>query len=264
MVPLIPGEIARLPRYSRQIAAPPAPSGPVTVKPGRPDEAAGRGGGETAKPQERGAPSEGGVAAELSAAGAGQAQAGLRGGPGTPGAAPFGFQLVYPKGSALNLTKPSENSVEDLLKPDRYRSWQGVDFSRYAGAIGRSAAATGSPGGKSGLGGGPAGPPRGSRIVPNIVRYDFTPWANEVVNRIQMRWSLGQDAFVGYIGEVGVTVMMSKTGELLGAEIGASSKVDLLDQAALKAVRACAPFPPLPADFPNSSLEIYLVFQYGY
>jgi protein TonB len=84
------------------------------------------------------------------------------------------------------------------------------------------------------------------------------------VIRIQKNWSLGQEAFAGYIGEVGVTVMMSKAGELLAVEIGASSKIDLLDQAAVKAVRLSAPFPSLPPDFPNSSLEMYLVFQYGY
>jgi TonB family protein len=174
--------------------------------------------------------------------------------------------LTYYKDSPLNLAKPSENSIESLLKPDRYRSWLGTDFNKYLGKVKGPTGTAGSQGGQLGSGGvaGAIGPLRGSQAPPNIVRYDFTPWANEVMIRVQKNWSLGQDAFAGFIGEVGVTVMMSKSGELLAVEIGESSKIDLLDQAAVKAIRLSAPFPPLPPDFPNSSLEMYLVFQYGY
>ena len=263
MVPLIPGESVSLPRYPRRLDIAPVPSEPVTVKPGRQSEPGGQKGEQAAKALEGGAPPGGGAAPERAPSSAGEGRPGLRGGTGTSAPPGYGFQLIYPKSSALNLSKPAENSVDDLLRPDRYRSWQGIDFSKYVGPPGASAAAGGAPP-KAGRGGAPAGPPRGTRVVPNIVRYDFTPWANEIVNRIQTRWSLGQEAFVGYVGEVGVNVMITKGGELLASDVRASSKIDLLDQTALQAVRASAPFPPLPADFPNSTLEFYLVFQYGY
>ena len=167
------------------------------------------------------------------------------------------------------MAKPSENSIEELLRPGRYRSWSDVDFSKYLGQVKKAEGGESGSGVRSGgvtgsVGGRLPGPFRGSGAVPNIVKYDFTPWANAVVIKIQRNWSLGPDAFSGFIGEVGVTILMSRTGELLAAEVSESSKSDLLDQAALKAVRLSAPFPPLPSDFPNSSLEMYLVFQYGY
>ena len=266
-VPFVPEGMIQLPKFPRRITAAPVSEEPVTVKPGRPTQASEQAAGETAKPerQKPGAQPGAGQAAERPQVPSSDVQA-RPGVPGEPGVPYSGFRLTYPKDSQLNLAKPSENSIESLLRPDRYRSWAGVDFFKYLGKIRGSTAGSGAGAGQPGPGGGggSSGPPRGGRTVPNIVRYDFTPWANEVVIRIQKNWSLGQEAFAGYIGEVGVTVMMSKAGELLAVEIGASSKIDLLDQAAVKAVRLSAPFPSLPPDFPNSSLEMYLVFQYGY
>jgi TonB family protein len=57
---------------------------------------------------------------------------------------------------------------------------------------------------------------------------------------------------------------MARNGDLLAVEIETPSKVDALDQAALRALQASGPFPPLPADFPKSSLDMVFVFQYGY
>lgn len=242
----------------------------MTVIPGRPGQTLERtaGGSERGEALKPGGTTGGGQTAQKPEA----VDRGLPGQRTEPSGAggPFsGFRLTYPKSSGLNLAKPSENSIEDLLKPERYRSWSDVDFSKYLGQVRKPAAGESGSGGGSGAvtgsaGGRLPGPSRGSRVVPNIVKYDFTPWANAVVIKIQRNWSLGQDAFSGHIGEVGVTILMSRTGELLAAEVMESSKSDLLDQAALKAVRLSAPFPPLPSDFPNSSLEMYLVFQYGY
>ena len=270
VVPFVPEGMIQLPKIPRRITAAPVSEEPVTVKPGRPTQASEAAAGETAKPerQKPGAQPGAGPASERPQVPSSDVQArpGARGEPGATGVPYSGFRLTYPKDSPLNLAKPSENSIESLLRPDRYRSWAGADFLKYLGKIKGPTAGLGPGAGQPGPGGGggSSGPPRGGRTVPNIVRYDFTPWANEVVIRIQKNWSLGQEAFAGYIGEVGVTVMMSKAGELLAVEIGESSKIDLLDQAAVKAVRLSAPFPSLPPDFPNSSLEMYLVFQYGY
>ncbi|MDP2915592.1 MAG: TonB family protein, partial [Candidatus Aminicenantes bacterium] len=254
VVPFVPEGMIWFTKTPRGIAEAQVHPEPVIVKPGRPAQPPGQSGGDTAKPQAQQPGAQPG------------ARPGVRGEPGAAGFPYSEFRLTYPKDSPLNLAKPSENSIESLLKPDRYRSWLGNDFSKYLGTVKGPTGTAGSAGGQlgSGGGGGAVGPPRGSPAPPNIVRYDFTPWANEVMTRVQKNWSLGQDAFAGYIGEVGVTVMMSKAGELLAVEIGESSKIDLLDQAAVKAVRLSAPFPPLPSDFPNSSLEMYLVFQYGY
>jgi len=270
VVPFVPDGMIWFTKTPRGIAEAQVHPEPVIVKPGRPPQAPGQSGGDKAKPQAQQPGAQPSAEpdsrrAQIPSSSA-PARPGVQGEPGAVGLPYSEFRLTYPKDSPLNLAKPSENSIESLLKPDRYRSWQGNDFSKYLGTVKGPTATAGSPGGQpgSGGGGGAVGPPRGSPAPPNIVRYDFTPWANEVMTKVQKNWSLGQDAFAGYIGEVGVTVMMTKAGELLAVEIGESSKIDLLDQAAVKAVRLSAPFPPLPPDFPNSSLEMYLVFQYGY
>jgi TonB family protein len=270
VVPVIVEVPVRLPKYSAKEAIPQRPEEPVTVIPGRPgqtlERTAGRAApGEALRPG--GTTGEGRPAQKPEAVD--RSLPGERTEPGGAGVPYGGFRLTYPQRSDLNLAKPSENSINDLLKPGRYRSWSDVDFLKYLGQAKTPTGGESGSGGGSGAVAGSAsgrlsGPARGSRVVPNIVKYDFTPWANAVVIKIQRNWSLGQDAFSGYIGEVGVTILMSRTGELLASEVSESSKSDLLDQAALKAVRLSAPFPSLPSDFPNSSLEMYLVFQYGY
>jgi TonB family protein len=57
--------------------------------------------------------------------------------------------------------------------------------------------------------------------------------------------------------------MVSRDGQVLGADLDSPCKIDVLDQAALKAVTAASPWPPLPEGYTSSSLEVYLVFRYG-
>jgi len=54
-----------------------------------------------------------------------------------------------------------------------------------------------------------------------------------------------------------------KSGELNGVDVSASSNIVLLDASAVRAIGRSGPWPALPEDFPESSLEIQLVFQYG-
>jgi len=84
------------------------------------------------------------------------------------------------------------------------------------------------------------------------------------MNKIQKNWSIVQSGEIGWRGEVGVSVLVAKSGQLLAIDVTSTSKIDLLDQAALKALDLSGPFPALPKDFPNSSLDVYFVFQYGY
>lgn len=97
----------------------------------------------------------------------------------------------------------------------------------------------------------------------NVPSVDFSAWGEIVLNKIQRNWALDAGLGTAWKGEVGVTVLVARNGELLAVEIDAPTKIDFLDQAALRAVRSSGPFPPLPAKYLNSSLEVYLVFKYG-
>jgi len=266
-VVLLPEDAVRFPKIPLKILPSPGPPEPVIIKPGRNPEPATRtqAQAEPGEAQKPALPAGGGGAANSQNAGA----AAPSQSPGLSGIQPGGglfpgFRLAYPKNTPLNLAKPSENPLDALLRPSRYQARRDINFSKY---VGTGASLTGSSGG-----GGPAGPggrgaggqSRGAGVSVNIRRYDLAPWANQVLTKIQKCWSLGRTASAGWKAEVGISVMIAKNGELLSAEIATASRVEVLDQAALKAIQACAPFPPLPADFPNSSLELYFVFEYGH
>lgn len=92
--------------------------------------------------------------------------------------------------------------------------------------------------------------------------YDISPWAKIVVDRIQRNWILSPSQKMSAKGEVEILVIIEKSGELSSVEIIKPSEIQLLDQAALKALNMSSPFPQLPDDFPNKSLEAYFIFSY--
>jgi TonB family protein len=218
-------------------------------------EAAGEPGGKPGMPP--GPP--GAPAGERGAVSGGEA--------GPPSAeAPSGFSLTYPLGSQLRLTKPAETSIDEILRPGRYRNRSDINFSTYLrpepGAkapSGRIGIGRGGGGGGGGQGQGPGG-----SVTMSVARYDLTKWASGVMTKIQKNWTLDNSDDAAYKVEVRISVMMARNGDLLAVEIETPSRVDSLDRAALRALQASGPFPPLPADFPKSSLDMVFVFQYGY
>lgn len=116
----------------------------------------------------------------------------------------------------------------------------------------------------------PAGKPRpggtgaagsGKAEAPSY-HYDIKPWAEKVINLIQSKWVLPLVAVMPSNKNVALVLLVDRDGQLLSLEITNSTTSEVLDQAAVTAVRLCAPFPSLPADFPGKSLEFYLVFTY--
>jgi protein TonB len=93
--------------------------------------------------------------------------------------------------------------------------------------------------------------------------YDITPWAREVITRIQNNWTIPQAKGGADRGEVGIVAAIGKDGSLKEIKILNATNVSLLDEAALRAVEQSAPFPALPPDFPRTILEAYFVFKYG-
>ncbi|MDD8020331.1 MAG: cell envelope integrity protein TolA [Acidobacteriota bacterium] len=92
--------------------------------------------------------------------------------------------------------------------------------------------------------------------------YNIRPWAEKVINFIQAKWLLPQIAVLPKGKNVVLMIRVDRQGELQFLDITTSSTNELLDEAAIAAVKLCAPFPPLPDDFPGKSLEFYLIFTY--
>ena len=264
---LLPKENFRFPTYAKQRTETAGPLQPVIIKPGHDTQPAGPAPKAAGQTSAQGPASQSAAGPEaqrppIAGSGVQSPQATSREG-GAAGTLASGFSLIYPSNARLSLAKPSENSLEELLKPSRYQARPDINFSKYV----RPGISPGIPGGagiSSAGGKGSGGQARGAGVSLNVMRYDLSPWADEVMNKIQKNWSIAQTGYETSKGEVGISVMITKNGELLAAEIESASKIDVLDQAAINALRLSAPFPPLPADFPNSSLELYFVFQYGY
>ena len=92
--------------------------------------------------------------------------------------------------------------------------------------------------------------------------YDIRPWAEKVINLIQARWVLPPVAILPKEKIVALMIRVDQQGQLQSLEITTSTTSEVLDEAAVAAVKLCAPFPPLPADFPGKNLEFYLIFTY--
>jgi TonB family protein len=171
-----------------------------------------------------------------------------------------GFQLTpspeESTGFSLNIS-PSKESAPEPKDP---LSEEEMDLLRYIS----SETSTLRP-----LGGSPSTETYGARISSpgkasfNINQIDLSPWAREVVEKIQQNWAIPAIQDDGGKNVVEITVTIGKSGELLNVGIRNSSAHPTLDQAALYAVRMSAPFPALPENFPNDNLEAYFLFQHN-
>jgi TonB family protein len=133
------------------------------------------------------------------------------------------------------------------------------DFSKY----GRGAYGGGGYGRGGGRGGGGTGGGQRVGISIPLKGYDLLPWASIMVDRIQRFWNLPAVTELPETAKVRLIVVIKKSGELDSIEILEGTTVEVLDRAALEAIRAGLPFPALPADFPGDLLEITFEFVYN-
>lgn len=171
-----------------------------------------------------------------------------------------GFELApsleKSQGFSLNIS-PSKDSAP---KKEDYLTEEEMDLLRYLS----SETSALRP-----LGTSPSTETYGARISSpgttafNINQIDISPWAREVVEKIQKNWAIpaAQDDDGKKLVEI--TVSIGKNGDLLNVGIRNSSAQPTLDQAALNAVRMSAPFPELPDNFPSDRVEAHFLFQYN-
>ncbi len=139
------------------------------------------------------------------------------------------------------------------------------DFSNYSRGAYRGGVGGYGTGGRGGTGGGGTGGGGGQRVGMSIPLkgYDLMPWATAVIDRIQLNWALPAVPEVPNDAKISMIVIIKKTGDLDSIEILEGTSIEALDRAALEALRAALPFPPLPADFPGDLLEITFEFVYN-
>jgi hypothetical protein len=134
------------------------------------------------------------------------------------------------------------------------------DLSQYIpGPAGSGAGAYGTA--SAGASRGRSGRQRATVSIP-LKGYDITPWATKVIAIVQKNWVLPDIGRLAARTRVRIILVIRKNGELSSLEISEGSSLDVLDEAAVKALRASLPFPSLPDDFPGDLLEADFEFAY--
>lgn len=96
--------------------------------------------------------------------------------------------------------------------------------------------------------------------------FDISFWAQKTAARIFENWFIPAELMPGMEsdGEVGISVSIKKSGQVITQKIQRSSDFQLLDQAALNALVISSPFPSLPNAYSNDTLDAYFLFNYHF
>jgi len=120
----------------------------------------------------------------------------------------------------------------------------------------------GASGGLSSAGGpGRTGARGRSSVSSSVKAYDLSPWARTVVELVQKKWVVPPAVAPKPDETVEISLVILKSGALSAIMIVSPSDDRLFNQSARDAIEESLPLPPLPSDFPESSLELFFVFS---
>jgi TonB family protein len=105
----------------------------------------------------------------------------------------------------------------------------------------------------------------GPVILSDTRGVDFGPYLARVVWNVRRNWYavIPVTARLGTKGRVAIVFEILKDGSVPELRLVASSGSDPLDRAALAAIRASNPFPPLPEEFTGEHLVLQFIFLYN-
>lgn len=105
----------------------------------------------------------------------------------------------------------------------------------------------------------------GPVILSDTRGVDFGPYLARVVWNVRRNWYavIPVTARLGTKGRVAIVFEILKDGSVPELRLVASSGSDPLDRAAVAAIRASNPFPPLPEEFTGNHLVLQFIFLYN-
>jgi TonB family protein len=109
-------------------------------------------------------------------------------------------------------------------------------------------------------------PPEAVQILTPHEGVDFTPYTNHLLESIKRNWyaQMPQEAKAGLKGKVVVRFKIQKNGKLARTPmVESNSDSKGLDNAAVSAIRASAPFEHLPEAFKGPNIELRFIFLYN-
>jgi len=99
------------------------------------------------------------------------------------------------------------------------------------------------------------------RVTIEAPKYDLSPWAQEVVSRLQKNWQITASRAALEKGTLYLQIGVDKSGEITFMRIILSSQKASFDRAALEAINLSLPLPRLPDALPTDSLQLTLIFE---
>ena len=119
------------------------------------------------------------------------------------------------------------------------------------------------PGGGGGLRGGGFAGVEGEPVPLDTPEPKYQDYFNKIRQKIQANWVYPYEAGSrGIEGDLNIEFVIAKDGHLQYIQLRRSSKVALLDNAALNAVKLAQPFPPVPDALAKQALAINGLFVY--
>ena len=91
---------------------------------------------------------------------------------------------------------------------------------------------------------------------------DLSPWADKVLEKIERNWIIDPTQPQGINGTVGISVTITKSGNITSVEVIKSSGEQILDSSAVNAVKRSIPLPGLPIMYFSKSIVFTIEFEY--
>jgi len=166
--------------------------------------------------------------------------------------------MRYPVEKPKKEPKTKVEKKAAITKPEASPPDKAAQEGTPEGAEGGTGMGTGL---RIGGGEGPGGPGYGAGGLAN---FPYTYYLNIITDRVSSNWfsSLVDPGLSGSFQTV-IYFRIEKNGQITDVKIEQSSGVTPLDLSAVRAIKASAPFPPLPREYEDAYLGIHLIFEHS-
>jgi TonB family protein len=103
------------------------------------------------------------------------------------------------------------------------------------------------------------------QLLSDAKGVDFRPYLNQILTTVRRNWLsiLPDTARLGQRGRVLIQFAIDRNGSVPKVVIAEGAGADTLDRAAVAAISASYPFPPLPADYKGDQIRLQFAFSYN-
>ena len=92
----------------------------------------------------------------------------------------------------------------------------------------------------------------------DVANFCCPDYLRQMTNLIQLNWNRNQ----GASGTVQMKFTIARSGAISGVEVEKPSNIAMLDLESQRALLNTRQLPPLPREFPDSTLTVHLIFEY--